>query len=46
MPDYNLYEQGEITVSECARLMGCSRTTVYKYIDIVEENAAGRRKAF
>ena len=43
---YNLYEQGEITVSECARLMGCSRTTVYKYIDIVEENATGRRKAF
>lgn len=31
---YKLYENGEITVSECARLMGCSRTTIYKYIDM------------
>ena len=42
---YNLYRQEEITVSECARLMDCSRTTVYKYISMAEENAAGR-KAF
>lgn len=31
---YKLYENGEITVSECARLMDCSRTTIYRYIDI------------
>jgi DNA invertase Pin-like site-specific DNA recombinase len=31
---YKLYENGEITVSECARLMDCSRTTIYKYKDI------------
>jgi len=31
---YKLYENGEITVSECARLMDCSRTTIYKYMDI------------
>ena len=32
---YKLYENGEITVSECARLMDCSRTTIYKYMDMV-----------
>lgn len=31
---YKMYENGEITVSECARLMDCSRTTIYKYIDM------------
>ena len=31
---YKLYTDGKITVSECARLMGCSRTTVYKYLDL------------
>ena len=31
---YKLYENGEITVSECARLMDCSRTTIYKYMDM------------
>ena len=33
---YKLYENGEITISECARLLGCSRTTIYKYMDMVE----------
>ena len=33
---YKLYENGEITVSECARLMDCSRTTIYKYMDMAE----------
>ena len=31
---YKLYKDGEITVSDFARLMGCSRTTVYKYMDM------------
>ena len=31
---YKLYKDGEITVSDCARLMSCSRTTVYKYMDM------------
>ena len=33
---YKLYKDGEITVSDFARLMGCSRTTVYKYMDMVK----------
>ena len=33
---YKLYENGEITVSECARLMDCSRTTIYKYMNMAE----------
>ena len=31
---YKLYKDGEVTVSDFARLMGCSRTTVYKYMDM------------
>lgn len=31
---YKLYKDKEITVSEFARLMNCSRTTIYKYIDM------------
>ena len=31
---YKLYKNKEITVSECARLMNCSRTTIYKYLDL------------
>lgn len=33
---YNLYKEDKITVSEYARLMDCSRTTIYKYMDMVE----------
>ncbi len=32
---YHLYKNNEITLSDCARLMGCSRTTIYKYIKMV-----------
>ena len=31
-----LYKEGKITVSEYARLMNCSRTTLYKYLDIAD----------
>lgn len=40
---YKLYENGEITVSECARLMDCSRTTIYKYIDMARRVNKMRR---
>lgn len=33
---YKLYKDEKITVSECARLMGCSRTTIYKYLDMAK----------
>ena len=29
-----LYQQGTITVSDMARMLNCSRTTVYKYMDV------------
>ena len=30
----DLYKEGRLTVSEMAKLLNCSRTTVYKYLDI------------
>lgn len=33
---YQKYQTGEINVSEFARLMKCSRVTIYKYISMVE----------
>ena len=33
-----MYEKGEISIAELARLMGCSRTTVYKYLDLAKED--------
>lgn len=36
---YKLYEKGEITVSEFARMMNCSRTTVYKYLDMLKKSS-------
>ena len=29
-----LYQQGTITVSDMARMLNCSRTTIYKYMDV------------
>ena len=37
---YSRYKGGELTVTELARLMECSRTTVYKYIRLAEENGS------
>ena len=34
---YGLYRRGDISISEMARMLGCSRGTVYKYIAIAEE---------
>lgn len=34
---YPLYKNGSINVTDLARLCKCSRTTVYKYIKIIEE---------
>jgi len=33
---YMLYTDEKITVSEFSRLMDCSRTTIYKYMDMVQ----------
>ena len=33
---YEKYKKKELNISEFARLMGCSRTSVYKYISIAE----------
>ena len=35
---YQRYKDGVLTVSELARLLNCSRTTVYKYLELVELN--------
>lgn len=37
---YRLYQGKKITISEMSRLMKCSRTTVYSYIDKAEHNSA------
>ena len=41
---YSRYKGGELTVTELARLLECSRTTVYKYIRLTEENGKGRER--
>ena len=33
---YDLYKDGQINITETAKLMKCSRTTVYKYIRMVQ----------
>lgn len=33
---YQMYKKGDISISECARLMQCSRTTIYKYIGVAD----------
>ena len=35
---YALYKDGKVTVADCAKMLGRSRTTVYKYIAMVEDN--------
>ena len=32
---HRMYSEGQLSVAEFARVMGCSRTTVYKYINLV-----------
>ena len=39
---YNgLYKSGELTISEYAKLLGCSRTTLYKYLEMTTETSEG-----
>lgn len=33
---YGLYQQGAVHVADMARMIGCSRTTVYKYIELAQ----------
>ena len=35
---YRLYEKGDITVTDMARLMECARNTIYSYISIAEKD--------
>lgn len=37
MQYYPLYKKGELNVTSLAKLLKCSRTTVYKYIDIIKK---------
>jgi len=34
---YHLYQSRQITLTDIAKLMDCSRTTIYKYIEMAEE---------
>ena len=34
---YGLYNERKITISEYARLLSCSRTTIYKYLALIEK---------
>ena len=34
---YGLYNEKKITISEYARLLSCSRTTIYKYLALIEK---------
>ena len=36
---YNRYQNKLLTITEMARIMQCSRTTIYKYIGIVESSS-------
>ena len=33
---YQLYQEGRITIAELARMLRCSRTTIYRYIDLIK----------
>lgn len=33
---YQMYKSGDINISEMARIMNCSRASVYKYLKIAE----------
>ena len=35
---YRMYQDRQITISECAKMLGCTRPTVYKYISLVEKS--------
>ena len=35
---YPAYQRGELTISDLAKLLSCSRTTVYKYIVLMEKD--------
>ena len=34
---YPLYKNGSISLSDLARIMDCSRTTIYKYLEVLRE---------
>jgi len=32
---YPMHIQGQLSISDLARILGCSRTTIYKYLDVI-----------
>lgn len=43
---YNLHQKGEITITDMAKLLSCSRTTIYSYIDISKSDERMDNKLF
>ena len=41
---YKMYKGGQISISEIARLMGCTRATVYRYISFMESASRSPKK--
>lgn len=39
---YRLYQNNAISITEMARLMKCSRTTIYKYISMAEQEKSAK----
>lgn len=37
----NMYERGDVSIAEFARLLSCSRTTIYKYLNIAADEKEG-----
>ena len=35
---YKLYQDNQLNIAEFARIMGCARSTIYKYINLVNSN--------
>lgn len=35
---YKLYQQGKINITDLSKLSSCSRTTAYKYINVINKN--------
>lgn len=35
---YPMYKRGELKISDFASIIRCSRTTIYKYIDLIQNN--------
>jgi len=41
---YDLHQKGIVNIADMARMMGCSRTTVYKYMELAQQNSKKEQK--